>query len=388
MNDGKDSLGDRMKAQEAEAAMQRFQPNRPVVVRIDGRRFSKFTRGFRKPFDAEITRVMRETCAYLVDQTQARIGYVQSDEISLVLFARSEEDALQFSGRIQKITSTYAAMATARFMAGLMTNHGARVLRDLPTFDARAWQPPTLMEAVNAVIWRIFDARKNGVSAACRSVASPSEMDGLDGGAMIDLMSARGVDFLNDFHEDDRLGVLYQRRDFEESIDQETWDAIPEHARPESRDVLRSRVVEIPARDLLEADDPVHLVFGETIAPVQDYPRPMKQVIVVRKDLGMRRGKEIAQGSHASSLPVIENRWDPRMVEWLDGPFAKIVLVIDGEDDLLALAARAEGEGLLVSRIQDAGRTEFKGIPTWTAIAIGPDLPEKIDPLTGHLKLR
>ncbi|MCE6959601.1 type II toxin-antitoxin system HicB family antitoxin [Cereibacter sphaeroides] len=101
----------------------------------------------------------------------------------------------------------------------------------------------------------------------------------------------------------------------------------------------------------------------------------MKQVILIRRDLGMRRGKEIAQGAHASMLTLLTHRWDPRMVAWLSGPFAKIALSVDGEAELLGLADQAEAAGLIVARIRDAGRTEFRNVPTWTTVAIGPDYP-------------
>jgi tRNA(His) guanylyltransferase len=263
----KDSFGDRMKSYEAAEAQRLLPADLPVLVRIDGRRFSRFTRGFRKPFDPALTGAMRETCRILVEETRARIGYVQSDEISLVLQRRHENDALPFSGRSQKIASTCASLATALFIRALHRSHPEMALEGLPSFDARAWSVPDAMEAVNAVLWRIQDARKNGVSAACRSVARPSEMQGLSGPEMIALMRDRGVDFERDFDEGDRLGVLHQRRSRIERIDDATWARIPEKSRPPHREVVRTAVVELPARDLLESADKVGFVFGLDAMP-------------------------------------------------------------------------------------------------------------------------
>ena len=114
----------------------------------------------------------------------------------------------------------------------------------------------------------------------------------------------------------------------------------------------------------------------------------LKQIIVLRTDLKMRRGKEIAQGAHASMKATLENMDDPHVVTWLAGPFAKIAVGIDGEKALLELYEAARQEGVVAALIQDAGRTEFKGIATFTAAAIGPGDPEIIARLTGHLKLR
>ncbi|MEO0372753.1 MAG: aminoacyl-tRNA hydrolase [Pseudomonadota bacterium] len=114
----------------------------------------------------------------------------------------------------------------------------------------------------------------------------------------------------------------------------------------------------------------------------------MKQVLLIRKDLNMRRGKEIAQGAHASMKATLENMNDPRVKTWRGGAFAKIALVVDSEEELLELYGKAKSKGLIAALITDSGKTEFNGVPTNTVVAIGPDLPETIDAITGHLKLR
>lgn len=258
---GRDDFGDRMKGYEAEEAQRALPPDRPVLVRIDGHRFSRFTKGFRKPFDPDLSAAMRETCRLLVEETGARAGYVQSDEISLILERRHEEDALPFSGRSQKIASTSSSLATALFIRALHRSHPERALGSVPSFDARAWSVPDRTEAMNAILWRIHDACKNGISAACRTVARPSEMKGLSGPEMIDLMRDRGVEFERDFSEADRLGVIFQRRPRHEIIDQGTWDRIPVSRRPGSRLVARTLVEEVPVRQLMDAEDRVSLLF-------------------------------------------------------------------------------------------------------------------------------
>ncbi len=115
---------------------------------------------------------------------------------------------------------------------------------------------------------------------------------------------------------------------------------------------------------------------------------PMKQVLVLRTDLRMRRGKEIAQGAHASMKVVLENLDHPDVVAWLAGPVAKIALGVDSEEELLAPYAKAREKGLIAALITDAGRTDFGGVPAHTAIAIGPANAERIDEITGHPKLR
>lgn len=131
----------------------------------------------------------------------------------------------------------------------------------------------------------------------------------------------------------------------------------------------------------------------------------IKQVIVIRKDLGMRRGKEIAQGAHAS-IAFLTDRLDMlayvnpgesgrfatcHLTEpewrWVEGNFRKICCVVSSEEELLKLEKDAKAAGLVAKLIEDTGLTEFGGVPTFTALAIGPDYDEKIDPVTGDLKL-
>jgi PTH2 family peptidyl-tRNA hydrolase len=125
--------------------------------------------------------------------------------------------------------------------------------------------------------------------------------------------------------------------------------------------------------------------------------RTHKQAIIIAKYLNMRKGKMIAQGAHASWGAVLSraqrvgDHWliphDEDIGPWLEGRFAKIALSVDSEHELLALYHQAQSLGLPCALIRDAGLTEFHGVPTLTAIAIGPAEHHKIDPITSHLKL-
>lgn len=128
----------------------------------------------------------------------------------------------------------------------------------------------------------------------------------------------------------------------------------------------------------------------------------VKQVIVIRKDLKMRRGKEIAQGAHASMAWLVKRLTDFQPgpgygvvsmdisiheLAWLNGDFRKVVCQVDSEQELHDLHTNASVLGLEARLITDLGMTEFNGVPTVTALAIGPDLDAYIDPITSHLKL-
>jgi PTH2 family peptidyl-tRNA hydrolase len=116
----------------------------------------------------------------------------------------------------------------------------------------------------------------------------------------------------------------------------------------------------------------------------------IKQVIIIRKDLKMRRGKEISQGAHSAMAFLIENGGKPFDLEtknWLQDGQTKITLQINSEKELEELHAEAKEMGLRSHLITDAGRTEFDGVPTKTCLAIGPNRASDIDEITGNLKL-
>lgn len=127
-----------------------------------------------------------------------------------------------------------------------------------------------------------------------------------------------------------------------------------------------------------------------------------KQVIVMRKDLNMRKGKMVAQGAHASMAAILNqgswghgpDDWDTLtircndgMLAWLNGNFKKVCVYVNSEEELLALHQKAESLGIINALITDSGLTEFNGVPTNTCIAVGPDFDEKVDQVTGGLPL-
>ena len=136
-----------------------------------------------------------------------------------------------------------------------------------------------------------------------------------------------------------------------------------------------------------------------SFAPEEE--RPTKQVIVIRRDLKMRRGKEIAQGAHAS-MAWLRQRVMPHLTSagradqvqfsaaersWLELSMRKVTVKVGSEQELLGVYDKALAAGLVVHMITDRGLTEFGGIPTRTCLAVGPDYDDLIDPVTGDLEL-
>lgn len=116
----------------------------------------------------------------------------------------------------------------------------------------------------------------------------------------------------------------------------------------------------------------------------------VKQVIVMRKDLKMRRGKEIAQGAHAAIKFLVERPKQRTVAEehWFNECDQKTVcLYVNSEQELEDLYKRCCKSNVQVYIQTDTGKTEFNGVSTNTCIAIGPEYEELVDKITGSLKL-
>lgn len=206
MKKTKDSLGDRMKAYENISRIY-LTKRSPVIIRIDGKAFHTFTRGFAKPFDKFFMMAMQETAKHLCKEiVGCKLAYVQSDEISLLL---TDYDTIStqpwFENNLQKLVSVSASIATLAFnraFASLTRDlsdkyaYHAVTMKNLwgerdeknfnaystaysrgATFDARAFILPK-EEVCNYFIWRQQDATRNSILAVAQSVLSHKEMQG------------------------------------------------------------------------------------------------------------------------------------------------------------------------------------------------------------------
>ena len=226
-----DALGDRMKAYEARESDRRLLPMAPVYARIDGRNFSAFTRGMDRPYDLDMTELMIRTTEALIEETHARIGYTQSDEISLVWMADRSDSSIFFDHRVAKMTSVLAAYATATFVARLLDTKHAHKAGQYPHFDCRVFQLPTRSEAANVFLWREQDATKNAVSMAARSVYSHSALDHKSAPEMQEMLFAKGINF-NDYPAFFKRGTFVRRESVWRVFTDEELQAIPEAHRP------------------------------------------------------------------------------------------------------------------------------------------------------------
>jgi len=233
----KDIFGDRMKSYEKEYTSAYVPIDQILCVRIDGKGFSKFTKGFKKPFDDILGETMKKTMMALVKETHASIGYTSSDEITLIYTPGEKSSEYIFGGKVSKINSILASMATFHFNKLL----SVYIDVDKPAFfDCRTWAVPDLAEASNVLLWRVQDARKNSISSLFRWIAGHSKMHGLSGEEMKALLKS---DYFTDWNE---LSNKYKYGTYAKPVieysflTQDEMAKIPEHKRT-SADVLIKR---------------------------------------------------------------------------------------------------------------------------------------------------
>jgi len=207
----KSALGDRMKLYEGMEAKRMLMPKLPVLARIDGKKFSKFTKGLERPYDKRLSDLMVKVSKLLVEEYGALISYTQSDEISLVLYSDSLDSQLPFNGRIQKILGDMTAFTTLHFNRLLPEYLPQEYVERYPRFDCRVWNVPTLEEAANVFLWRELDATKNSISMAAQHYFSHKALQGRNGGEMQEmLMGMKGVNW-NDYPPFFKRGTFVRR---------------------------------------------------------------------------------------------------------------------------------------------------------------------------------
>eukprot|EP00750_Incisomonas_marina_P015642 INCI18414.2.p1 GENE.INCI18414.2~~INCI18414.2.p1 ORF type:complete len:222 (+),score=36.88 INCI18414.2:233-898(+) len=184
--DEQDVLAAQQKQYEEEAITKKcIDFNLPVLCRVDGHKFSTFTRGFKKPFDTRIHDAMVATTTDLVDYFDAVTGYTFSDEITLIFAPLEEQQAAPYNGKILKLSTLVASYACVRFahhMRAFIEDGMKPAIRKLledprMSFDSRIWNVPTKMEALANIVWRsLYDCRRNGIGLLARKFYSAAKL--------------------------------------------------------------------------------------------------------------------------------------------------------------------------------------------------------------------
>ena len=239
----KTSLGDRHKGYE-KAYSQRIPAGFPICVRIDGRSFSKFTKGFDRPYDERMSTAMSYATKQLVMESHAVVGYTQSDEISLIFHTDNYESQVFFDGKTQKLASVLASLATVNFYSWLKEWYPEMLGSKLPSFDCRVWAVPSKEEAVNYLIWRNRDAVKNSISMLSSEHFSPKELHGKTQNDRLDMLHDIGINW-NECPAYFKEGIFVASRNELQTLSEYELQAIPKKHQPEGGIVTRSKVIDI-----------------------------------------------------------------------------------------------------------------------------------------------
>lgn len=221
-----DSLGDRMKWYESLFTKDQFMPYLPVMARLDGRAFHTFTKGLSRPYCQNLSRLMIETTKHLVQETNARCGYTQSDEISLVWLTEDSDSDILFAGKLQKMNSVLASMASVFFNRKL-ADYLPEKRDQSPIFDCRVFQVPTEFEATNCFIWREQDATRNSLQMAARAYFSHEELHAKGSAELHEMLHSKGVNW-NDYPQFFKRGTYVRKRNVCRALTAEELAALPE----------------------------------------------------------------------------------------------------------------------------------------------------------------
>lgn len=223
-----DELGRRMKENYEKISQTKLMRRTPVAIRIDGKSFHSWARGFKRPFDDVLIKSMQETMKYLCENIQGCVlGYTQSDEITLIL---QDYKALNteawFDYKVQKMCSVSASMATMAFNKYFIEEvieystyikYQDQMITYLKSadkgamFDSRCFNIPK-EEVTNLLLWRQLDAARNSVQMVGRSYYSHKELDGKNSSQIQDMLMDKGVNW-NDYPTHQKRGSCCIRDD-------------------------------------------------------------------------------------------------------------------------------------------------------------------------------
>ena len=262
-----DSLGDRMKFYENQTCGIKMLPLIPVIARLDGKGFSKFTKGLKRPYDERLSNLMIETTKYLVKETNANCGYTQSDEITLMWYSDSHESKIYFDGRLFKMISDLASMASVFFNSKL-AEYLPEKKDKMPRFDCRVFNVPSVEEAVNTFYWREKDATKNSITMAASEYYSHNFLMCKNGSEKQELLFQKGVNW-NDYPSFFKRGSYIQRKRVVTKFSPEELERLPvKHQARLNPDLLIERWVidrvELPPLSTIENKIGV-IVYGEDV---------------------------------------------------------------------------------------------------------------------------
>ena len=255
-------LGDYCKWLEKNFSNEIMIPTLPVIIRLDGNNFSSWTKGLEKPFDERLIKLMIDTTKFLVEETNAVVGYTQSDEITLILYSPIRSSQIYHDGKKQKIVSKLTAKCVNYFnerRKELLPNHNKTAV-----FDCRIYQTPSIKDAVAQLIWRKNDAVRNSILSLSQKYYSHKEMMNIKTNELIHkLKKDFNVDW-NDLPDYKKRGSYIKKYVKESNFTEEEISKLPpQHDYFKKGVVIKQRNVisEINIPFSCETDEMLKLLF-------------------------------------------------------------------------------------------------------------------------------
>jgi len=222
-----EKLGDWCKWLEKNFSNEVMIPTLPVIIRLDGNNFHNWTKGLKRPFDSKLTDLMVDTTKFLVQETNAVVGYTQSDEITLILYSGDRKSSIYNDGKKQKILSKLTGRCASYFNEArkqYLPDHNK-----IANFDCRIYQTPTLHDAAIQLLWRENDATKNSISMLAQSHFPHKSLQGLSGAEMQEkLWKEKGVNW-NDLEARYKRGSYVKRIKTSKPFSKEELSSLPKN---------------------------------------------------------------------------------------------------------------------------------------------------------------
>lgn len=261
MSRTKDHEGDRLKEFERVSEVI-LDPSLPIILRLDGRSFSKWTHTcLDRPYDVRMPVLMERTMLRVAADLGARYAYCQSDEISLILLAEGKAE-VPFSGRVQKLASVSASLAAAQFN-GDLPMFGVNA-KKAATFDCRVYSVPDRRTAADVILWREADAIRNSSLGRGQEFMSHKEMHGLSAKEVRQELLKLGKGW-GELPPERKFGTAYARRTVRRRFGPSEIEKLPaKHAARKDPSLVVERqdyvkITELPLR--WNALNPVEVIF-------------------------------------------------------------------------------------------------------------------------------
>ncbi|MHA1839903.1 MAG: tRNA(His) guanylyltransferase Thg1 family protein [Candidatus Ranarchaeia archaeon] len=202
-------LGDRFKAAEKTSDFT-LVDDMPVIIRLDGKAFHTYTKGFDKPFDESLHKAMRHAAGVLCKEIQnSRFAYTQSDEISILIHKKRDESQLWYGNRVQKMASVAASVCTMAFNDSIMKHPDTSSVKNA-YFDARLFNINEC-DVLDYFFWRQADAIRNSIATLAQANFSSKQLHRKNRHEMQIMLATKGI-LWDELEEWKKLGSIITKQ--------------------------------------------------------------------------------------------------------------------------------------------------------------------------------